>query len=136
MIKIDWHTEKVSVVSEPPKLNQSIEGSASQTGPTSVSTKQPTSIEIAPYRRQEAMAAVSRTGTPSNVSETNPPSISIGAIDNSLSWPWKHPDAVSLKFSQSLRCLVADVDIVAILSIWVVVSACLSHRSAFFEGDS
>ena len=135
MIKIDWRTEKVSVVSDPPKLNQSIEGSASQTVPTSVSTLQPTSAEIAPYRRQEAMAAISRTGTPSNASDTNPLSISIGAIDNSLSWPWKHPDAVSSRFSQSPQCIFADVDIVAILSIWVVVSACLSHRPAFFEGD-
>jgi phosphatidylinositol 4-kinase type 2 len=23
------------------------------------------------------------------------PAVTIGAIDNSLSWPWKHPDAVS-----------------------------------------
>ncbi len=87
MIKIDWHTEKVSVVSEPPKPEESPEG-VDHSAP-------PTSKEAAPYRRQEAMAAVSRTGTPSNASDSKPPSVSIGAIDNSLSWPWKHPDAVS-----------------------------------------
>ena len=46
-----------------------------------------------PYRRHE-MVAVSRTGTPLSGQEPQA-SIQIGAIDNSLSWPWKHPDAVS-----------------------------------------
>jgi hypothetical protein len=40
------------------------------------------------------MVAVSRTGTPLNSQEQSQPTIQIGAIDNSLSWPWKHPDAV------------------------------------------
>lgn len=95
MIKIDWHTEKVSVVSEPPKLKRSAEESDLPAQPESIPAPRPKSNQGAPYRRQEAMAAVSRTGTPSNANDTNPPSVSIGAIDNSLSWPWKHPDAVS-----------------------------------------
>lgn len=95
MIKIDWHTEKVSIVSEPPKLEESAEGLDHPA--------QPSSKEAAPYRRQEAMAAVSRTGTPSNASDTKPPSVSIGAIDNSLSWPWKHPDAVSDSLAPGLN---------------------------------
>jgi phosphatidylinositol 4-kinase type 2 len=96
MIKVDWRTETVSLVSEPPKLNASAEGLAPPAQPASASAHhQPTSNETAPYRRQEAMAAVSRSGTPSNAGSANPPFISLGAIDNSLSWPWKHPDAVS-----------------------------------------
>jgi phosphatidylinositol 4-kinase type 2 len=43
-----------------------------------------------PFRRpQEHMVAGSRSTTPA---ETGP-KVRIGAIDNSLSWPWKHPDA-------------------------------------------
>ncbi|KAJ5773383.1 hypothetical protein N7457_008279 [Penicillium paradoxum] len=38
------------------------------------------------------MMAVSRTGTPLASSEQSA-SVQLGAIDNSLSWPWKHPDA-------------------------------------------
>jgi phosphatidylinositol 4-kinase type 2 len=95
MIKIDWHTEEVSLVSEPPKLNGSANEPVTPIRPLSVDAQRPTSNEAAPYRRHEIMAAVSWTGTPSNASETNPPTISLGAIDNSLSWPWKHPDAVS-----------------------------------------
>jgi hypothetical protein len=46
-----------------------------------------------PYMRPpEQMVASSRTGTP--LSSDDDQMIRIGAIDNSLSWPWKHPDAV------------------------------------------
>lgn len=97
MIKIDWNTEEVSIVADPPKPNgvnhdddddlmpppRPVSVNSSQTGGTSH-----------PYRRHEAMVAVSRTGTPLNSSEPQP-SVQLGAIDNSLSWPWKHPDAVS-----------------------------------------
>jgi hypothetical protein len=47
-----------------------------------------------PYMRPpEQMVATSRAGTPLNKPEDDL-TIRIGAIDNSLSWPWKHPDAV------------------------------------------
>jgi hypothetical protein len=47
-----------------------------------------------PYMRPpEQMVATSRTGTPLNKPDDDL-TIRIGAIDNSLSWPWKHPDAV------------------------------------------
>ena len=53
-----------------------------------------------PYKRQESMTAASRSDTPSNASESSRgAAISIGAIDNSLSWPWKHPDAVGTELS-------------------------------------
>ena len=99
MIKIDWHTETVSLISEPPKLDAAAEEPDPSAQPPSTSAHQPISNETAPYRRQEAMAAVSRSGTPSNAGNTNSPSISLGAIDNSLSWPWKHPDAVGSPLS-------------------------------------
>ena len=89
MIKVDWQTQEVSIVSEPPKLN----GEPREPGPRPVSLR---TDSPNPYRRQQNMLADSRAGTPSNSSDTGKgPTISIGAIDNSLSWPWKHPDAVS-----------------------------------------
>lgn len=136
MIKIDWHTEKVSVVSEPPKFNGSAEEPAVPAQPASVNAPQPTVNETAPYRRQEAMAAVSRTGTPSNDHDTKPPSISIGAIDNSLSWPWKHPDAVSSQSIKTSNCLVADMDIVALVPIWVAISTSVPDWPTFFDQDT
>ena len=91
MIKVDWHKQEVSIVSEASKTNSSHESHlhpiVHQAGATNLSD---------PYRRQESMSSTSRSATPTNMHETsNPPTISIGAIDNSLSWPWKHPDAVS-----------------------------------------
>ncbi|MCJ1417855.1 phosphatidyl inositol kinase [Xylographa parallela] len=89
MIKVDWHKQEVSIVSEAPKTNNS---DASHLHPI---PHQAGAINPAdPYRRQESMSSTSRSATPSNMHDvSNPPSISIGAIDNSLSWPWKHPDA-------------------------------------------
>jgi len=93
MIKIDWKTEEVSIVAEPPKSNGSMMPGDAGPRPVSVSPR-PESNTSRPYRRYEAME--SRSGTPSNATDQPQPSISIGAIDNSLSWPWKHPDAVSI----------------------------------------
>jgi len=93
MIKVDCKSEEVSIVIDPPKAN----GSTPNGGPprpVSVSPQRPESNTSRPYRRYEAME--SRSGTPSNSrDDDHGPSIKIGAIDNSLSWPWKHPDAVS-----------------------------------------
>ncbi|PGH16878.1 hypothetical protein AJ79_01522 [Helicocarpus griseus UAMH5409] len=97
MIKIDWHTEDVSIVAEPPKANGTPDHVDDDEHmppprPVSVNTDRLGS-EIRPYRRQETMVAVSRSGTPSNAPELPQATLKIGAIDNSLSWPWKHPDA-------------------------------------------
>ncbi|KAL2872832.1 SNF2 family N-terminal domain-containing protein [Aspergillus lucknowensis] len=94
MIKIDWKTEEVSIVAEPPKKNepeQDDDDHLVPPRPVSVTSDQPVAPSY-PYRRHEAMVAVSRTGTPLNSQEPQA-TIHIGAIDNSLSWPWKHPDA-------------------------------------------
>lgn len=93
MIKIDYKLEEVSIVAEPPKSNGSMQPGDNSLRPVSVSPR-PESNTSRPYRRYEAME--SRSGTPSNAHDQPQPSISLGAIDNSLSWPWKHPDAVSL----------------------------------------
>jgi hypothetical protein len=96
MIKIDSLTEEVSIVAEPPKPNgteQDDDEHLPPARPVSVNSDRRGTSSL-PYRRHEAMVAVSRSGTPLNSTEPKA-SIQIGAIDNSLSWPWKHPDAVS-----------------------------------------
>ncbi|KAJ9614240.1 Phosphatidylinositol 4-kinase LSB6 [Cladophialophora chaetospira] len=93
MIKIDWKTEEVSIVAEPPKPNGTTENGDVHLRPEAspgINPQRPESNTSRPYRRYEAME--SRSGTPSNAHEPQC-SITLGAIDNSLSWPWKHPDA-------------------------------------------
>ncbi|KAI9880118.1 MAG: phosphatidyl inositol kinase [Pleopsidium flavum] len=92
MIKVDWHSQEVSIVSEPLQINGEAREQAPR--PTTKNSDGVAMADLYPYKRQETMVAISRSGTPSNAAETDKgPSISIGAIDNSLSWPWKHPDA-------------------------------------------
>lgn len=86
MIKVDWEKKGVSIVSEPPRMN----GHGDEPSPHFVPKLDATSSESQPYRVQQPMDATSRSATPINLGG---PTISIGAIDNSLSWPWKHPDA-------------------------------------------
>ncbi|KAG6002997.1 hypothetical protein E4U21_002472 [Claviceps maximensis] len=95
MIKVDWEAGKVSVVSDPVQLDMKTseydgENETESNGPRPVQPEQmPQSVTRAsyPYRSQRPMNASS-----SKVSSQGP-AISVGAIDNSLSWPWKHPDA-------------------------------------------
>ncbi|QDS72301.1 hypothetical protein FKW77_007360 [Venturia effusa] len=89
MIRINRKTEEATVAVESPKAD----GAARRPSPNGVNGQ--TNGTDEPYRRQqERMMAVSRTGTPSNLPEHEEEiSVSIGAIDNSLAWPWKHPDA-------------------------------------------
>ncbi|KAK4948625.1 Phosphatidylinositol 4-kinase LSB6 [Elasticomyces elasticus] len=91
MIKIDWKHEEVSIVVEPPKMSGFSEGVDAALRQASLSPR-PESNTSRPYRRPEAME--SRSATPLlGGKEDAQCAISIGAIDNSLSWPWKHPDA-------------------------------------------
>jgi phosphatidylinositol 4-kinase type 2 len=97
MIKIDWKTEDVSIVAEPPKTNGTQQDDDDEHMPPArpiSANAERTGTASYPYKRHETMVAVSRTGTPLNSTEPQA-TIQIGAIDNSLSWPWKHPDAVS-----------------------------------------
>ena len=89
MIRVDWQGQEVSIAAEPPKRNDN----PGKPAPSPVLKNKGTND---PYKRQESMSARSRSATPSNTSDSGKePTMSIGAIDNSLSWPWKHPDAVS-----------------------------------------
>lgn len=90
MIRIDTKTEDVNIAVDP-RANGSL--SADVSTPRSVSPGRPESNTSRPYKRYEAME--SRSGTPSVPETTTTSTVKLGAIDNSLSWPWKHPDAVS-----------------------------------------
>jgi phosphatidylinositol 4-kinase type 2 len=93
MIKVDWQNQEVSIASEPPKLNGSADPPLHPV-PIPIPANSNTLSE--PYKRQETMTATSRSATPLNLQDGGKvASVTIGAIDNSLSWPWKHPDAVS-----------------------------------------
>ncbi|KAK5651554.1 hypothetical protein OQA88_11919 [Cercophora sp. LCS_1] len=89
MIKVDWESQQASIVSEPVRLNT--EGTQDdELGPRPVDVpqrdEQPTRAAY-PYRAQKPMDASTPLGSSLD------PKITVGAIDNSLSWPWKHPDA-------------------------------------------
>ncbi|WXC66487.1 hypothetical protein SNK03_012264 [Fusarium graminearum] len=88
MIKVDWETGKASIASDPIQLN--MEPVAEEEGPRPVDLSQqgPRATRASyPYKTQRPMSASSRKHV------GNEPAITVGAIDNSLSWPWKHPDA-------------------------------------------
>lgn len=95
MIKVDWLTQEVSIVSDPIHLNMEEEDDDDEhedelrprpadLPPRSASAEPRAAY---PYRTQRPMQAA----TPER--RLPDPKITIGAIDNSLSWPWKHPDA-------------------------------------------
>lgn len=88
MIKVDWQTQQVSIVSEPVHMNMNPPVEEEGPRPVDLSQGGPARTRASyPYRTQKPMDASS---TPPPISD---PKITIGAIDNSLSWPWKHPDA-------------------------------------------
>lgn len=92
MVRVDENNQQVSIVSEPLKMNGNTEErTIPMVDENTEGTRQPS---VSPYKRQEAMSATSRGVTPPGLTSSKGASISIGAIDNSLSWPWKHPDAV------------------------------------------
>lgn len=110
MIKVDWEAGKVSVVSDPVHLNmENSRDNDQDSGPRPVQAAQmPQSATSAsyPYKSQRPMNASSN-----KASSSKEPTISVGAIDNSLSWPWKHPDAwrryvavLDMPAPQSLHC--------------------------------
>lgn len=87
MIKVDWEAAKVSLASEPVHID--LEPPSEASGPRPVDASQmppPPTRAPYPYKAQKPMDASSTRPSGSE------PEISIGAIDNSLSWPWKHPD--------------------------------------------
>lgn len=102
MIRVDEANQEVTIVAEAPQLNgHSDERPVPMTKNNSDGNIKPST---SPYKRQEAMSSASRSDTPSNSDSGRSASISIGAIDNSLSWPWKHPDAVSISVNSQRGC--------------------------------
>ncbi|KAI9890229.1 MAG: phosphatidyl inositol kinase [Vezdaea aestivalis] len=94
MIKIDWQHQKVSIVAEPPRTSiENLEPEDPPARPVELDANdnvaEPQALH--PYRVQQQMDATSRSSTP--LSGVKSAAVSLGAIDNSLSWPWKHPDA-------------------------------------------
>jgi len=79
MIRIDRDKEEATIVIDPPKTN----GHAKE--------------DAEPYKRNEQMSA---SGDSSDHKSLPHPVAHVGAIDNSLAWPWKHPDAVSLTLAR------------------------------------
>lgn len=93
MIKVDWSTQQVEVASDPVQLTMGNGGATllAEEGPRPVDLPQrpqgETSAKYPSYQSQQPMRASGPTPKSAD------PGISVGAIDNSLSWPWKHPDA-------------------------------------------
>lgn len=100
MIKVDRKSEQVSIVSDPPHMSTVHNHMDDYDDDDATDMRAPRPVPArsdSVYRRQEEML-ISRSGTPASPApnSTDNMAISIGAIDNSLSWPWKHPDAVCL----------------------------------------
>lgn len=92
MIRIDEKSQQATIVAEPPKMNGHVENGADNNEEDRPSDYTRHSMEEQdPYGRREPMTANSRSTTPMPAGPL--PTVTIGAIDNSLSWPWKHPDA-------------------------------------------
>ncbi|EON96585.1 putative phosphatidylinositol 4-kinase type ii subunit alpha protein [Phaeoacremonium minimum UCRPA7] len=87
MIKVDWESQDVSIVSEPVQLNTNTADEQEGPRPVDLSQRKTNDRASYPYRKQKPMEAASPGEGPPD------PKMTIGAIDNSLSWPWKHPDA-------------------------------------------
>lgn len=93
MVKIDWSKQNVSIASEPMHLTLETEQDEdTEPAPRPVDLSQ--RRENGTPRRSPNPYQTQRPMEPTNATKsTNDPLITIGAIDNSLSWPWKHPDA-------------------------------------------
>lgn len=83
MIKVDYNSQEVSIVADRPMMT-----TGSDLRPNRRLEEQHLSAQDSPHT-YKPQAPMSSNGT----AEEEAPSITIGAIDNSLSWPWKHPDA-------------------------------------------
>lgn len=134
MIKIDVQSQEVSIAAEPPKPNPRSQSTSPHPVPVSVTPQRPGPNTSRPYRRYETMAADSRTATPSNQEDEKGLSISLGAIDNSLSWPWKHPDAVGINSSACFRPS-SNLLIVAFIPFRMALPPRLANRPAFLSED-
>ncbi|KAJ6256939.1 hypothetical protein Dda_7822 [Drechslerella dactyloides] len=97
MIKIDRQAGQASIVSSSPMRLPADGGGSGDIGSTLHTLEEESHTHLKTpspspgYRSQKPMSLNSRSGTPlsaAGVTET----VHIGAIDNSLAFPWKHPD--------------------------------------------
>lgn len=128
MIRIDQKTQEASIVAEPPQMDVEVDED-----PESSSYTRQSMSEMDPYGRREPMTATSRSNTPMPKGPT--PSVSIGAIDNSLSWPWKHPDAVRCP-ELPMKMVHANTPTVAKLSIRLAFPACVTDRTTILRSNA
>ena len=131
MIRFNEESQEVSIVAEPPQTNGEVDDHPEPI--KRQDTGRSRRASDSPYKRQEAMSTKSRLMTPPE-KEGQQTSVSIGAIDNSLSWPWKHPDAVS--YSQTLSLIRINGVLVAKLSFRLAVPSSIADRTAVFAKDS
>ena len=129
MIRIDRGKEEARIVAEPPQENGKV--SPRQSSPQNMNGHASVREED-PYKRREMMSATSRTGTPLNEIGDETATVSVGAIDNSLSWPWKHPDAVSTHITIPQFSLTNE-SVVALVSLRLALPPCFSHRQTLFR---
>ena len=88
MVRVDWESGQVSVASNPVQLNMETVLEEPGPRPVDLSQRPPAPTRASnPYQTQRPMDA----STPQQAAKG--PTMALGAIDNSLSWPWKHPDA-------------------------------------------
>lgn len=133
MVRVDEEKQEVSIVSEPPKMNG--EATTGDTPAVPVKANTGVSRQKSPYKRQEGMSTTGRPGTPAGREDGTNKSISLGAIDNSLSWPWKHPDAVriTLPLQKNFR---TDITPVAKFPLWLAFPAGFLNRTTLFPENA
>jgi phosphatidylinositol 4-kinase type 2 len=129
MIKIDQKTQEATIVAEPPKLNGDL-GEDHDDQPSDYTRQSMEGLD--PYGRREPMSTTSRSNTPLQNGPT--PTVTIGAIDNSLSWPWKHPDAVRIPHTRFP--FLANMLIVAKLPIRLALPPRLPNRTALLRSHT
>lgn len=88
MVRVDYETGELSIHSKPISLQPESSSHASISRPPSADPGSRPASRM--YKVQEQMNPTSRSGTPSG--QARNATIKIGAIDNSLAFPWKHPD--------------------------------------------
>ncbi|KAI9171014.1 Phosphatidylinositol 4-kinase lsb6 [Paramyrothecium foliicola] len=93
MVKVDWESQSVSIASDPTQFNMETvfedgDEPHDRPRPVDISQMPPTATRASnPYKSPLPMNASKKE------SNVKGPDMVLGAIDNSLSWPWKHPDA-------------------------------------------
>ena len=93
MVKVDWPKQQVAIASDTVQVSLELESHDGEDAPRLVDLGKMKNMNGAPTRAPNPYKPRQQM-TPTNAlkSSTDPP-ITVGAIDNSLSWPWKHPDA-------------------------------------------